>query len=212
MVNVGQKLYEERVKKGLTLEEIEKAIKIKASFLSAIEKGEHKKLPSSAYAYGFVRNYAEFLGLPKNEILALFRREFDEEKVFKVLPEGLAKPSEFPIKRIKVQQAGVIIFFVFLAFLGYIIFQYRSAFINPGIEIFSPKESQVISSRQVGVYGKTDPNATIYVNDNSVSLDQDGVFKKNLDLFPGKTTITIKAVNRFGRETSVQRHIEIKTP
>jgi len=64
MVNVGEKLYEERVKKGHTLEEVSKATKIRASFLLAIEKGEYKKLPSGTYVHGFVRNYARFLGLP----------------------------------------------------------------------------------------------------------------------------------------------------
>ncbi len=49
MITAGQKLYEERIRRGLTLEEIARATKIRSSFLSAIEKGEYKKLPSSAY-------------------------------------------------------------------------------------------------------------------------------------------------------------------
>lgn len=210
MIRAGQKLQDERVRKGLTLQDAQKATKIKAAFLSAIEKGEYKKLPSSAYVSGFVRNYAEFLGLPKSEILALFRREFDEEKVFKVLPEGLARPSEFPINRIRFKPAVFLVLVVFFALLGYIVFQYRFAIINPKLEVIYPKEQAIISSKEVAVSGKTDPNATVYVNNTSVSLDQDGNFKKNIDLFPGKTTITIKVINRFGRETVVERHIEVK--
>ena len=52
MIRVGQLLRDERVRKRLTIEEVAKATKIRTNFLSAIEKGEYKKLPSSAYAQG----------------------------------------------------------------------------------------------------------------------------------------------------------------
>ncbi|RJQ35917.1 hypothetical protein C4559_06175 [Candidatus Microgenomates bacterium] len=210
MVHVGQKLHDQRIKKGLSLEEVEKAIKIKSSFLSAIEKGEYKKLPSSAYAYGFVKNYAEFLDLPIAEILAVFRREFDGEKVFRVLPKGLPKEDEFPIYKLKLQQIGFIIVFIFFMLLAYILFQYRFAFINPPLEIMKPSNLEAVSVQNVQIYGKTDPNATVYVNNSSVSLDQNGIFKKTIDLFPGKTTILIRAINRFGRETIEKRSVEVK--
>ena len=80
MIRAGEKLREERLKKHLTLEEVSRATKIKESFLLAIEKGEYKKLPPATYAQGFVRNYAGFLGMPEQEILAIFRREYDEEE------------------------------------------------------------------------------------------------------------------------------------
>lgn len=211
MVRVGQKLREERLRLGLTLEDIARSTKIKVGFLSAIEKGEYQKLPSSTYAYGFVRNYAERLGLPKSETLALFRREFDEEKVFELLPEGLAKSLDFPIRRLRLSSAGIFVILAFLALLGYILFQYRFVIINPSVEIISPKESEVSSSQEITVLGKTDSNAIVYVNNNPVSVDQDGIFKKTLDLFIGKATITIKSVNRFGRQTTVERHIEVKS-
>ncbi|MCL5970461.1 MAG: helix-turn-helix domain-containing protein [Patescibacteria group bacterium] len=210
MIRVGSKLKEERIRKKISLEEVAKAIKIRPSFLSAIEKGDYQKLPSSAYAVGFVRNYASFLGLPEKEILALFRREFDEEKYFKVLPEGLYKKEDFPIKRIKFQQTILVVFLIFLALLAYILFQYRYAIINPPLSLDLPKENSVISSKSVTVAGTTDSNATLYVNNSSVSLDKDGKFKKELDLFPGKSTIKIKAVNRFGKQTEIERRIEVK--
>lgn len=211
MIGVGQRLREERLKRKLTLEEVSKNIKIRINFLSAIEKGEYQKLPSHAYAYGFVKNYAEFLGLPKQEILALFRREFNEDKVYKVLPEGFVKSSNFLTNRKKIQENLVFIAIVFLFFLGYIFFQYRYAFINPPLEIYTPKKEEIFSSREIIVSGKTDANANLYINNNSVSIDKDGHFEKNLDLFHGKATIKIKVINRFGKETEIERDIEIKS-
>lgn len=210
MLRLSQILREERLKRKLSLDEVSKITKIRANFLSALEKGEYHKLPSRAYAYGFVKNYVEFLNLPKNETLALFRREFNEEKVFKVLPEGFARQDDFSATRIKIQENVGLIILVFLMLLGYILFQYRYAFINPPLEVYSPKEKEEVSAEGITVSGKTDSSVVIYINNVSVSLDKEGNFKKSIDLFPGKSVITIKAVNRFGRETIEKRDIEVK--
>ena len=210
MIRAGQRLKDERQRRGLTLSEISNATKIKAEFLQAIEKGEYDKLPSPSYAHGFVRNYTRFLGLAEKQILPLFRREFDAEKVYKVLPEGLAGQKEIPLKRFKVKQAVILVVLLFVLLFGFIAFQYRYAFINPPITLSSPTEMSVLSSSTILVLGKTDPNSTITVNDEQASVNQDGDFRKEITGFPGKATITIKAVNRFGRETTLERHVVIK--
>lgn len=210
MVHVGEKLCEERIRKGYTLEEVSKATKIKLSFLLAIEKGDYKKLPQGTYAHGFVRNYARFLKLPEYEILAIFKREYAEEKFVKVLPDGFVRQDDFPLKKIKFAQAFKVLILVFIVLAIYIIFQYRSAIFNPSLRVSSPKENSIISSQTVTVIGKTDPNNTVFINSSAVSLDKDGNFKKNINVFLGKTKITIKSVNSFNRTTTLERNIEIK--
>lgn len=210
MIHAGERLYEERIKKGLTLDEVAKATKIRSSFLAAIEKGEYKKLPSSTYAHGFVRNYARFLGLSEHELLALFKREYDGEKHLKVLPEGLVRKDDFPLKRIKFNQTFKILILVFLVLSVYIIFQYRSAILNPSLNVSYPLENSIVSSQKVTVVGKTDPNSTVSVNNETVSLDKDGNFKKTVNVFPGKAKIIIKAVSNFNKTTILERQIEVK--
>ncbi len=209
MIRAGQKLYEERIRKGLTPDEVSSATKIKKFFLQAIEKGDYGSLPSSAYAQGFVKNYASFLGLSQKEMLALFRREFDDNMYFKVLPEGLVKKSDFPIKRLQIIEKGIYVLVIIIIIALYILFQYRYAVINPPLEVTFPKDMQTVTSEEIVVSGKTDPNATVYVNDMLVSLDQNGKFKKSIDVFSGKTTIKVKAVNRFRRETVKNIHIDV---
>ena len=210
MVRAGERLYEERLKRGLTLEEVSKATKIRSSFLSSIEKGDYKKLPSGTYAHGFVRNYARFLGLPENELLALFKREYDEEKFVKVLPDGLVKKDDFPLKRIKFAQTFKILILIFLILIAYIIFQYRAAIFSPSLNVSKPTEGQIIKTSEVEVIGKTDPNSTVFVNNQTASMDKDGNFRKNINVFPGKTKITVKAVNNFNKITILERQIEVK--
>lgn len=209
MIHIGQELAEARLRKNLTVQEVAKATKIKPQFLLAIEKGEYHKLPSSAYAQGFVRNYAEFLGLPVDKTLALFRREFDEKVMYKVLPEGLAQ-QEFPAHKVRLQQGALLVVSILLAVIIYVAFQYRFAFISPPLEVTRPKDGEVIKSQTVTVVGKTDANASLFVNNEPVSLESDGTFRKDITVFPGKTSIKIKSVNQFGREIQVERQIEVK--
>lgn len=209
MVPLGKRLHNERMQRKLSLDEVAAATKIKARFLAAIEKGEYDKLPSPAYAKGFVRNYAAYLGMPKTEVTAFFRREFDEKRAYKVLPDSLSKTEEFPLKRLKIQQSLIIGLLLLMIFLGYLLFQYRYQFIGPPLTVDSPKPN-ITSSQDVRVSGKTDSNATVLVNDEPVSLTIDGEFTKQLTLFPGRTTIIIKSKNRFGKETIVEREIVVK--
>lgn len=211
MTRAGTKLYEERISKNLNLEEVAKATKIRSSFLEAIEKGEYKKLPSSTYAHGFVRNYSKFLGLPEKEILALFKREYDEDKFQKVVPDGLLRKNDFPLKRFKFAQAFKIFILVFLALFIYIVFQYRSAIFNPFLNVDSPEENSVISSQTVTVTGKTDQNSTVFVNNETASLDKEGNFKKTINVFPGLAKIIVKAVNNFNKTTIIERNIEVES-
>lgn len=49
--------------------------KIRVPFLESIENGDFNSLPSYLHAYGFVKKYAEYLGLPYDEIKVLFDAE-----------------------------------------------------------------------------------------------------------------------------------------
>lgn len=209
MVRLGHLLYRQRTKKRLTLEDVERAIKIKAAFIAAIERGDYHKLPSPAYAKGFVINYAQYLGFSKAEVIGIFRREFDEKRAIKVLPDSLTKTKSFPLRRVKIQESFLFIGMLIVLFAGFLLFQYRSAIFPPALTVSSPKEGGTLS-QEVTVSGTADSDATVLVNNQAVSVDSKGAFVKKLTLFPGKTIIEIKAKNRFGKETTVTRDVVIK--
>lgn len=209
MVKLGQRLRDQRVQKGLSVDDVTRATHIRPGFISAIEKSEYHKLPASAYARGFVLNYAEYLGLSRRETLALFRREFDEAKAITVLPERFANPTQNALSHMKIHQTVVIMALIILTFLGYLGFSYRDAFMSPPLTITSPLKTQV-SNGEVNVSGKTNPYATVTVNNSPVSLNEDGSFSKTISTFPGKNIITIKSVNRFGKSMTIQKIVEVK--
>lgn len=209
MIRIGATFSEERKRKNLTLEEISKATKIREEFLGAIEKGDFKALPSSAYAYGFVRNYAKFLGLPIEKSLALFRREFDEKKNIEVLPIGLANPREYALPRFRIGKSMFLVGLIFFAVVAFLIFQYRAAIFNPGLSVEYPLENQTVNSVNIEIKGKTDPNSTLSIDNEDVSVESDGTFKKVITVFPGDTSINFQVENKFGRMTLLKRNIKV---
>jgi cytoskeletal protein RodZ len=209
MVRLGPHLRQKRLLRKQTVEEIAQVLRIKPQFLSAIERGEYNKLPSPAYAQGFVRNYATYLGLSKAETTMLFKREFDEKKAMKVLPDAMVKTKEFPLQRFRIQQP-VIIFVLFVVIVfGYLFFQYRAAFLPPALSVSTPAAGSKTAQTLV-VSGTADSNATVTVNGEPAAVANNGSFEKAITLFPGASTITIKATNRFGKTSTVQRAVDVQ--
>lgn len=209
MVRLGPYLRQKRLQRKQTIEEIAQVIKIKPQFLSAIERGEYNKLPSPAYAQGFVRNYATYLGLSRAETTMLFKREFDEKRAMKVLPDAMVKTKEFPVRRFRIQQSLIVfVLFVILVF-GYLFFQYRAAFLPPALNVSSPVNGSR-TAQTVVVSGTADSNATVTVNGEPASVATNGSFQKAITLFPGASTITVKATNRFGKTSMVDRTVDVQ--
>src|SRR3989344_8409568 len=80
MQTVGQILKETRLARFYTLEEVEKATKIRKELLEALEVGDYNSLPPATFVQGFIRNYSKFLHLDPEKLLAVFRREFSDKK------------------------------------------------------------------------------------------------------------------------------------
>lgn len=74
MPSLGEMLQAEREKKGLTLKDVENATNIRALYLEAIEQGNYAVSPGEVFLKGFIRNYANFLGLNGAEFVELYRQ------------------------------------------------------------------------------------------------------------------------------------------
>lgn len=81
MVEIGTLLKQTREKKGLTLRDVEEATKIRYKYLEALEEENFKILPGRVYTKGFIRNYANFLGLDGDPLLETYNEtNFDPEE------------------------------------------------------------------------------------------------------------------------------------
>ncbi len=63
MFEIGNSLREARVRQHLDFPEIEQATKIRGKYLRALEDEQFEALPGQTYVKGFLRTYADYLGL-----------------------------------------------------------------------------------------------------------------------------------------------------
>ena len=69
MQTIGQRLKAAREEQKLTLEKVFQAIRIRVNYLQALEDDDFSVMPSPVQARGYLRNYAEFLGLDLDQVL-----------------------------------------------------------------------------------------------------------------------------------------------
>src|SRR5215208_357575 len=60
---IGRYLEQKRKERGLSLEEVEHATKIRKRYLTGLEREDYAMLPDAVYARGFLKTYANYLGL-----------------------------------------------------------------------------------------------------------------------------------------------------
>jgi hypothetical protein len=69
---LGVQLREQRLRLGIGLDELQAATKIRKRYLEALESGDWSILPGDVYARGFVRSYAEAVGLDGRQLLEAY--------------------------------------------------------------------------------------------------------------------------------------------
>ena len=79
-ITLGSLLRASREDRHIDLDAVVKETKVRRHYLEALENEEWEKLPSQVFVRGFVRSYAEFLGLDKEMVLDHYERAVPRER------------------------------------------------------------------------------------------------------------------------------------
>ncbi|CAG0998236.1 hypothetical protein ANAEL_02751 [Anaerolineales bacterium] len=105
---IGQRLKKERKARFLTLDKASEATRIRKVFLEALEADDFSAMPSAAQGRGFLRNYAEYLELNIDEMIAEIQRNAPKvEEVSGPLPQVNLAETELPPLVAEEQQEGL---------------------------------------------------------------------------------------------------------
>jgi cytoskeletal protein RodZ len=96
---IGSALREARMAKGLDITECSRAIHVRARYLTAIEDGRFDDLPSPAYVAGFVRAYADHLGVDLDGFA-------EPERELPVLSEPVRRPRPVSLTATRTHRKG----------------------------------------------------------------------------------------------------------
>jgi hypothetical protein len=88
---IGEVLKSARTRQRIDIQTVEEQTKIRTKYLRALENEQWEVLPGHPYAKGFLRTYAQFLGLDPDALVDEYRRTV-ESSLGANVPVGFAEP------------------------------------------------------------------------------------------------------------------------
>lgn len=187
-----------REEKGLDLSHVAQTTKVKEKFLIALEESYWAGLPNFPIAAGFVKSYAQYVGVDTNLALALLRRDFTSTGVKELKSQEIPVNGRFvwtPKATIAASILGML-----LLVGGYLFRQYLLFVAPPSLSVQTKAEG-----KKILVSGKTLSSATVEVNRHPVLLDKDGDFSIAIDKGELGEKVEVKAISRSGKSTVVEK-------
>ena len=161
MARFGETLRAQREKKGITLSSPPPTTRIRENFLN--RSGQRlPDAPGAVYTKGFLRNYAEYLELPTEDLVVQFHQERDQPDAPRTF-----KPLSPIARRSYVFTPAVLVPVVVLAgivlFVSYLYYQFVSFAVPPRIEVTEPATDAIAQSADFVVRGRTVPDGRVTV-------------------------------------------------
>jgi hypothetical protein len=101
----------------------------------------------------------------------------------------------------KIQPRRALLFGLLALLILYSLYQARVLLFGPQIWIDSHKDGEVLENSLVEIKGGAENIAWISFNDRQIFTDEEGRWEEKLIVSEGSSIITLKARDRFGRET-----------
>lgn len=207
MRTVGEILRQKRQEKQLDLVAVAQITRIKLPYLEAIEAGDWAKLPPIPFTKGLIRNYAQCLGLNPSEILAVFRRQYDEQKEITPTKSPFIMQSFIRFTPNTLLRVALVV--IVSIFLLYFLREYRILTGPPTLLLDNPKENVIVTDANVPISGKTSSEAVVTVNGQTIAINDDGTFQTSLEMLQtGQVNVT--ATSKSGKATTIERTVVIQ--
>lgn len=210
---VAEQLRGARQAKKLKLLQIAKKLNINEKYLTALEKGEYEKLPHGVYGKNFLREYTLFLGLDYKKL----SKDYDAEVN---LTEPKRQKNLFSKQVVKARYLwvmpkifkNILIFLITCICFIYLGYRINKIISPPLLIITNPAADLNTSQTSLEVSGRTEAEATLTINGQTVLTDKNGGFSQTISLKNGLNIITITANKKHSRGNTVIRQILTKKP
>lgn len=139
---VGRLLHDQREARGLSVVDIEKRLRIRRSYVEAIEAGRFDLLPGAAYIPAFLRAYAAYVGLDPEKVMTAYHLSGPVP-----IKRPVALPADFPLveKRAPIGLAVLTVLLVVAA--GYAVWHYLPRQQTVVAEKVPPVPDRLLASR-----------------------------------------------------------------
>lgn len=117
MFEIGYSLRAARERQGIGLPEAELATKIRVKYIRALEEEDFDALPADTYARGFLRTYADYLGLDGEIYVDEYASRFHNDELDDEPRSARSKPRR-PRRERTIERRAVVLVLAFIAVLA----------------------------------------------------------------------------------------------
>ncbi|MFA5127068.1 MAG: helix-turn-helix domain-containing protein [Patescibacteria group bacterium] len=203
---LAEKLKLARLDKNVSLADLSKQLCVPTKYLEYLEAGQWSSLPGDVYVRAWLRQYAKLFSLALDSLLADYQIEKNiSRKIDTVEFAGKIKqPTTPPWWRPRLGR-WLAIGLVVLALLAYLSWEVFNIIAPPSLAIAQPPNNFKTTATTVEIIGRTKAEATLIINNELVLLDEQGNFKKTVNLVVGLNNLQISAKKKH----SQTRHLEL---
>lgn len=207
---LAQELVNSRIERKISLEKASAVTGIKTEYLRSIEAGKFEDLPTGIFCRKYVKEYALYLGLDKEQIDEYFDEEHGRNinsSNKSLFTQKAITSSAFIVPRIF---KNILVLATVMVCFAYLFNNFEKLIRPPELEIIAPAKDIVTSERVINVVGRTETETQVVINGNQVISDKLGQFSQQVSLRTGINTIIVTAKKKFGRENKLVKQILVK--
>ena len=163
-------------------------------------------LPPFPTVLGFVKSLSAALDVNQFLAVGVLKRDYPPKKLRVTPKPDISNKFVWSPKLTFIIGISIVLLGLF-SYLGFQFIHFESL---PKLIVESPKENQTVMGNSVNVFGTTETDAKIVVNNQPVVVSDDGKFSVSMDVVSETKEIVIQASSRSGKVTTVRRTIIVE--
>ena len=211
MLTAGNILKARRKELNLSIKKIANDTKIQEAYLEKLENNDFESFDSLVFVNGYVKIYADYLGLDVDKLSALFRRQTKQESTTVKVRTNRNKTGINTLSKLITPNnvligMGITFVLAVILFISIQFYNFRKA---PMLEIYTPANQTISQEKKVEISGTTENSVSVFINDNEINVDENNNFTTEINLREGTNTITIKASKTNSQQSSTTKVLTI---
>ncbi|MDP1706466.1 MAG: helix-turn-helix domain-containing protein [bacterium] len=189
----------------LNLEKLSRTSGISERYLEALLEEKFKQLPSAPYVHGYLSKIAAILNLNGEELWRIYLK--DNHNLRRSGERDQLPPNRFSY-RFWLSRRFIILGSAVVIVGLYVFFQTSFFFNKPNLVFEDLSEDSLIADNDKFIFrGKIEVPASLFINNEQISIDSTGSFEKTIYLNPGLNVFTFRAKKALGKELKIIKQI-----
>lgn len=193
--NPGRRLEQARRAGGFTRQDVAQRLNVPVVVIKYLDRWELEKITDKYLSKTVIRQYALLVDLNP--------AQFEQQIPYKPPKQDRNRPMII-LSRLSLSAVSVMVGILVIGFLAWRTFV---ATAHPNLRLDQPTAGLMADQPTTTVNGQTSEQAQVYVNGFNVPVDPEGRFSTSVILTQGANTITVTAINSFGRQTQIKRNV-----